>query len=1111
MNKRSKDRVPSAILRVREIGHAESGRMLHVLFDSGASHSLVHERVLPPGCDRLQLENVSNCQTAAGNFQFTEKTRLRDCVFPEFDKSKRVYGTNAMIFNSPCSYDVILGRDFLRDIGLKMDFARNVMEWMGQEVTMKSRDYWHDQQILADLADEDDNEWWDQEANILDAKYEKADPKQIVMSLKHLTLAQQEKLQQVMETFELLFNNELGHYHGEKIHLELEIDAIPVHQKAYSVPKAYEDAFKRELMHLVRIGVLRPCGPTEWAAPSFIIPKKDGRVRWLTDFRALNRWLKRKIYPLPLIHDIVARRKRYKYFTKLDLSMMYYAFELDEESKELCTIVTPFGKYQYCRLAMGLKPSPDIAQYHIEKILDGLDVEVYIDDVGIFSNDYDEHLQMIAKVLTRLQEAGLKVNPEKCEWAVKETDFLGHWLTPDGVKPWKKKVDAVLKMSKPTNITELRSFLGAVTFYRNMWPRRSHILAPLTKLTGSSVFEWSAECQKAFDEMKAMMVHDALCAFPNPNLPFHLYTDASDYQMGAVIIQDGRPVAYWSRKLNDAQKNYSVMEKEMLSIVECLKEFRSMLYGTQLHIYTDHKNLTFRTLNAQRVLRWRMFLEEFSPKFQYCPGKDNVLADCFSRLPRMDKPTEGKKVSTKGKLVAFENLKVPELDDEVYAYEDDVLLPPTEDEINRTMPCRFSCCRDESHEILEDDELIESYLNHPELPVLRNPITMQNIQQNQQQDQRLFQLCHDPTTVWQFPMKRIQNREVICFKPSRDSPEGDWKIALPLALLDPVIVWYHLVLGHCGSTRLYQTIGRRFAVPGLKKRCEEFKCGNCQVNKQLGPGYGHLPPRHAALVPWDEVAVDLIGPWKIKIGNQDVDVNALTCIDPVTNLVEIVRIENKTASNIARHFENCWLARYPRPNKCIHDNGGEFIGADFQVILEKNGIKDAPTTSKNPQANSVCERLHQTVANILRTTLPQDRATSKEEAFKAVDDAIATTIHATRCSVSRSLQCSPGELVFHRDMLLDVPVMADLVTIQERRQKFIDENLRRQNQKRIEFEYKVGGEVLIKSDNPSKLEPRAHGPYVIAAVYTNGTLDVRRNAQVTERLNIRRVIPFRRK
>ena len=137
--------------------------------------------------------------------------------------------------------------------------------------------------------------------------------------------------------------------------------------------------------------------PTEWASPTFIIPKKDGRVRWLTDFRALNKVLKRKVHNLPLIQDILRRKSGYKYCTKLDLTMMYYALELDEYSKELCTIVTPHGYHQYNRLAMGLKCSPDIAQSIIEKVLHGLDVDVYIDDIGIFTKTWEDHLKVIQR------------------------------------------------------------------------------------------------------------------------------------------------------------------------------------------------------------------------------------------------------------------------------------------------------------------------------------------------------------------------------------------------------------------------------------------------------------------------------------------------------------------------------------------------------------------------------------------------------------------------------------------------------------------------------------------------------------------------------------------
>ena len=251
-----------------------------------------------------------------------------------------------------------------------------------------------------------------------------------------------------------------------------------------------------------------------WASPTFIILKKDVGVRWISDLCKLNKALKRKVYPLPLIEDIVRRRKGYKFFTKLDLTMMYYSFELDDESADLCTIVTPYGKFKYRRMAMGLKPAPDFAQCYIESVLLDLKqqgVEVYIDDVGIFSNSYEDHMKIVQQVVQRLQTAGFKINPLKCEWCVQETDFLGHWMTPEGVKPWKKKVDSILKMSKPTNTTELRSFLGAVTYYRHMWPRRSHLLHPLTQLTSKpNLSEWNADCDKAFEQMKVVMASDVL-------------------------------------------------------------------------------------------------------------------------------------------------------------------------------------------------------------------------------------------------------------------------------------------------------------------------------------------------------------------------------------------------------------------------------------------------------------------------------------------------------------------------------------------------------------------------------------------------------------------------
>ena len=630
------DLVPHTLMVIKTIQNQESRRILRVLFDSGGSHTMIHRRALPLATATTKT-NQQNCQTIAGTFQSNETVRLRHCTLPEFSKTKSLYGKIAQVFDSPCNYDIIVGRDWLHDIGLVLDFGQKSMKWMETSLDMKPRSHFHSRENLCsslEMSEEifGDNYFDDDEelntavdSFIAEAKYQSVNVKEVAAQQTHLSPYQRELLEKTLGRFTTLFDGKLGLYTKKKIHLDLVDDAVPIHSKPYSVPKVHEEIFKKELKHLIEIGVLKPIGATEWACPTFIIPKKpdaDGkqRVRWISDMRELNKKLKRKVYPLPNIQDVITRRSGYDYFTKIDLTMMYYNLELDDESKELCTIVTPYGKFAYQRMAMGLKTAPDEAQSIIEECLRDLNVDVYIDDIGIFTKgSYEEHLELIGKVLQRLEENGFRVNPMKCEWAVKETDFLGHWLTPNGIKPWKRKIDAVLKMSPPTNISQLRSFLGAVTYYRNLWPRRSHSLAPLTALTGKSFFKWNADCDRAFKEMKAVMAADAMNAFPNHQLPFDLYTDASDYQMGAVIMQNGKVISYWSRKLNEAQKNYSTMEKEMLSIVMCLKENRSMLMGTNLTIHTDHKNLTFRTLNTQRVLRWRMFMEEFHPTFLYCP------------------------------------------------------------------------------------------------------------------------------------------------------------------------------------------------------------------------------------------------------------------------------------------------------------------------------------------------------------------------------------------------------------------------------------------------------------------------------------------------------------
>jgi hypothetical protein len=213
-----------------------------------------------------------------------------------------------------------------------------------------------------------------------------------------------------------MLNGVLGVHPHKKGHIDIYPNAKPVHSRLYSVPQIHLKTFKKELDHLIKIGVLAAQQESEWAMLSIIIPKKDSRVRWISNLHQLSKVIRCKQYPLRIITDILCRRSGYKFFTKLDISMQYYTFELDEESQDLCTNITPFGKYKYLRLPMGLKCSPDIAQAAMKNVLSGIkDADVYINDVGAFSNDWDHHVNLIANILRRLRENGFTINPLKCD------------------------------------------------------------------------------------------------------------------------------------------------------------------------------------------------------------------------------------------------------------------------------------------------------------------------------------------------------------------------------------------------------------------------------------------------------------------------------------------------------------------------------------------------------------------------------------------------------------------------------------------------------------------------------------------------------------------------
>ena len=367
---------------------------------------------------------------------------------------------------------MILGRNLMNDLGIVLDFNNKSMVWDGSTVTMHGYDQNQEPTTLAtnlllDILDShleandsfllldkpSDVNYQEKDVGpsgyktktIHTSLYDPSNLQDIMDKCVYLLPSQHEQLYSLLNQFKNLFDGRLKTFKGPPIHLELIKNPVPVRRRPCTIPTSHLAFFKDELSRLLSIGVVEKAQCSEWIAGTFIVPKKDGCVRWITDFPGLNKSLRRKVYPLRKISEIFQCRSGYQYFTKLDISMQYYTFILDEPSRNLCTFATPFGLYR-C-LPMGVSESPDIATEMMHSVLDDIEgIEFYMDDIGVFSSTWPDHLSLLSTVLGCLENVGFTINPLKCEWAVQETDFLGHWLTPSSVKPWRKKVDAILQL-----------------------------------------------------------------------------------------------------------------------------------------------------------------------------------------------------------------------------------------------------------------------------------------------------------------------------------------------------------------------------------------------------------------------------------------------------------------------------------------------------------------------------------------------------------------------------------------------------------------------------------------------------------------------------------------
>ena len=555
---------------------------LRVLFDSGCSATLVNKKMVRNWVKTKSKTTKWN--TKAGSFKTKQRCAI-EFALPAFHENRTISCKAYVDETNPeiCSYDMIIGRDLMHELGINLLFDTAEIFWDNATVKMVapsslSEDWVENLEKEVLFAHDPDTTDAKRIQDIIESKYCPADLEKIVSECKHLEKDEQKQLLQLLQKYEDLFDGTLGTWKTDPIELELKDPNVkPYHAKPYPVPYSQEAKLKAECKRMCEYGVLRKINHSEWACPMFTISKPDGSLRSLADLREVNKVIKRKPFPLPKITDMLQKLEGFMYATSLDLNMGYYHMLLTPFSSRLCTIVLPWGKYEYLRLPMGLSISPDVFQEKMSDLMVGLEfARAYLDDLLIISTEtgFNKHLEKLDMVLTRLQSAGLKINAVKSFFARTELEYLGFNVSREGLRPSQKKLEAILQIETPKTQKQLRRFIGMVNYYRDMWPLRSHCLAPLSSLTSAKVkWKWTQLHQDSFEQMKALMAKETLVTFPDFTKEFEIHTDASKLQLGACISQEGRPVAFYSRKLNPAQTRYTTTERELLSIVETLKEF----------------------------------------------------------------------------------------------------------------------------------------------------------------------------------------------------------------------------------------------------------------------------------------------------------------------------------------------------------------------------------------------------------------------------------------------------------------------------------------------------------------------------------------------------------
>lgn len=707
----------------------------------------------------------------------------------------------------------------------------------------------------------------------------------------------------LVERYADLYDDSIGRIQGFAAKLCLKPNVKPVYIKARPVPFSLRAAVESELDKLVESGVLVKVNHSAWATPIVPVPKTNNKVRLCGDYKVtVNPNLAIDDHPLPTIEELFANVAGGEKFTKIDLTQAYLQLEVEESDRELLTLSTHKGLYRPTRLMYGIAPAPAIWQRFIEEVLNGIPgVTVFLDDIRITGqNDY-EHMQRLEEVLKRLSSYNMRINLEKCQFFANEIEYCGYLIDKTGIHKVKKKITAIQDMPRPENKDQVRSFVGLVNYYGRFFPNLSTTLYPLNNLLKNDVrFEWSRQCEEAFNKVKLEMQSDKFLVHYDPTQPLVLATDASPYGVGAVlshVYPDGseRPIQYASQTLNRTQQNYKQVDREAYGIIFGVRRFYQYLYGRRFTLLTDNEPLKqifsdtkgLPKMSALRMQHYATYLASFNYGIQFRPTTQHCNADAFSRLPIQEKTPDNVIEET-------DYLEVSMIE----------TLPLTVDELAK------ATAADRSVKVL--------------LQGLRNGKDV------------------DPRD--RFGVDQLE------FTVQKGCVMRGIRVYVPMNLRAKVLAELHST--HFGTSRL-KALARGYVWwEKIDKDIEEMvrNCEHCQSTR-AEPAKVPTHCWEPATRPFERVHVDFAGPFK--------NTYFIVLVDAYTKWPEVRILNNITTATTIRICRE-YFATYGIPSVLVTDHGVQFTSDEFQRFLKTNGVYHKMGAPYHPATNGQAERFVQT-------------------------------------------------------------------------------------------------------------------------------------------------------